>query len=476
MPGRNDPIGPYQPLPFAPASFYAVPYQWLRDVCATGDLDTRQLLLAMNNGLDALVVFPPERNEAYWTRANPAGQPNVVSHPTYLRYLRALLADGKLRVADDDATTASQVYVLADWPRFADAGRLYVPRAYIERRWPAWLGQSQWAPRAALLALLDKLAAEQAGAPAVPGQPLEVTAYVKELGPRARAVLPKAHVAGRVGDGLAILADLGLVAEVARSRANRSYRLRTDAFDHPPAWPLAEIAARCGLHLTQDKPWVALIRDFLQRNFWPVTRSAEVWAAIRRYAADAVTHHDAQAIGRLLAQRAARPGTGRQALHPRTVLKDYLAQRRRPWLYGAEFSVTLTSGASSASGLWLPVAAAVNLDATQLVVWPTWEGRLSHEDVLALLQHTRWFLRQQTARYVERLIELPLPLRPDRQTITAGLVLDGNHLHTALDYALPFRVTVEPAQAQPRLSLRCQFRVLPGRTAAVARQPAIAPV
>ena len=55
----------------------------------------------MNNGTDDLVAFPPERNEAYWTRANPEGLPNLVSHPTYLRYLRALIAGGKLSAAHD---------------------------------------------------------------------------------------------------------------------------------------------------------------------------------------------------------------------------------------------------------------------------------------------------------------------------------------------------------------------------------------
>ncbi len=469
VPDHHPPSGPYQPLPFVPALFYTVPHAWLADVREPADLDTRHLLLAMNNGADALVVFPPDRNEAYWTRANPDGLPNVVSHPTYLRYRRALIADGRLQVLAEPFAPR-QVYVLADWPHFAGAGRCYVPRAYIEHRWPAWLGQGQWAPRAALLALLDKLAAEQVAVAAGPRGPLEVSAHVKELGRRAVTILPAARSTDSMGSGLVVLADLGLVTEIARTRGNRSYRLRTDAFDHPPAWPLAEIAARCALDMTADRPWLELIQAFLRHNCWPVTHCTDVWAAIRRYAPDTVTHDDAQAIGHLLAQRAGRPGVSRKALHPRLVLKDYLAQQRRPWRYGCEFSVPLAAGASSEPGLWLPVAQPANLDATQLVVRPTWEGRLSREAVLAFLAGTRWFIRQPTARYVERVIELPPSLRPDRQTLSDGLILVGNHLHTALDYALPFRVTVEPAQAQPRLQLHCQFRVLLGRTGAVERQ------
>jgi hypothetical protein len=472
MSGRADSIGPYQPLPFAPALFYAVPHEWLADVRETGDLDTRQLLLAMNNGLDALVVFPPDRNEAYWTRAHSEGLPNVVSHPTYQRYLRALIADGRLQVADEKATT-SQVYVLTGWSSFVGAGCFFVPRAYIEHRWPAWLGQSQWAPRAALLAFLAKMTAEKAGVLTAVGQPLEVTAYVKELRQNAQKLLPVASVADKVGSGMTMLADLGLVSEVARSRSNRCYRLRSDAFDRPPAWPLAEIAARCELDLARDEPWVALIQAFLRHNFWPITRSMEVWTAIRHYAPDAVTHDQARAIERLLAQRAARGRVSRAATHPRTVLKDYVALLRRPWCYGPAFRLPLTPGASSEPGMWLPVTSPANIDTTQLVVRPSWVGRLRHDDVLALLQGTRWFLRQPAARYVEQLIELPLPLRPDHRAFMDGVFLEGNHMHTALDYAVPFRVVVEPSKPQPQLTLHCQFRVLLGRTAAVERPMAL---
>lgn len=463
--------GPYQPVPFVPSLFYAIPLQWLADVCETGDLDTRQLLLAMNNGTDNLVTFPPEQNEAYWTRTNPDNQPHVVSHPTYLRYLKGLLDRGLLQVLER-APGPAHVYVLTGWPRFDNTGRLFVPRGHIQHRWPAWLGPGQWAPRAAVLAFLAKMTAEKTGASGAAGQPLEVTAYVKELRQRTQEILPAARVSDKIGSGLTQLADLGLVAEIARSRANRCYRLRADAFDHPPAWPLAEIAARCDLAAIQDAPWLDVIQAFLRCNFWPVTRSSEVWAAIRRYAADAVTHDAAQAIGRLLAERTARPGVSRAALHPRAVLKDYVAQQRRPWRYGFEFSLSLVKGATSERKLWLPVSSPANLDATQLMVHPTWEGRLRREDVLAWLQDTRWFVRQPRAPYVEQLIELPLPLRPDRHAFTDGLFLEGNHLHTALDYAVPFSVTLESPQTQPRLTLRCQFRVLLGRTAAAEQHGA----
>ena len=133
-----------------------------------------------------------------------------------------------------------QVYILVGWPHFDATGRLYVPRAYIERRWPAWLGQGQWAPRAALLMLLDRLAVDQTGVSSTPGQPLEVTAYVKELRQHAQVILPAADVAAKVGTGLTMLADLGLITETTRSRFNCGYCLRTDAFERLPVWPLAE--------------------------------------------------------------------------------------------------------------------------------------------------------------------------------------------------------------------------------------------
>ncbi len=465
MPACNDSSGPYQPFPFVPSVFYAVPLQWLSDVSETGDLDTRHLLLAMNSGTDALIVFPPDRAESAWTRENSDGLPNIVSYPTYLQYLRALLARDWLRPADAQQA-AGRAYALAGWPHFDGRGGFYVPRNYIYRRWPAWLGQGQWAPRAALMLLLAQMAvqAQQSLQPA--SSPVEVTAYLKELRGRASSILPAVQVADKIGDGLRILADLGLVTIIEQSHTNRRYRLRSDAFDRPPDWPQAEVAGRCALDLPQDQPWVSLVQAFLRHNLWPLTGSAEVWAAIRRYAPDAVTHEDARAIQRLLERRLKRPHVSRTALSPQTILKDYVAQQRRPWVSGPEFTLDLAPSATSLPGHWLPVESPANVDATQLLIYPQLGPRLTTAEACVLLQGTRWYVRQPIAPHVEQLIELPAPLRPDRHTLTGGLLLDGNYLHGHLRYDLPFKIMLEADKASPRLALQCRFRVLLGRTAA----------
>jgi hypothetical protein len=465
MPDYDASAGPYQPYPFVPSVFYAVPLQWLSDVRETGDLDTRHLLLAMHSGVDAQIVFPPDRGESTWTRVNADGLPNIVSYPTYLQYLKALLARGWLQPIDAPQSTG-RAYVLPGWPHFDGRGRIYVPRNFIYRRWPVWLGQGQWAPRAALMLLFAQMALQTPRNRQPANLPAEATAYLKELKGQAANILPAAQVANKVGDGLRSLVDLGLVTVIEQSHTNRRYQLRSDAFDQAPDWPQAEVADRCGLDLTQDQPWASLVQAFLRHNLWPLGRSAEVWAAIRRYAPDAVTHEDARAIQRLLERRLKRPRVSRSALSPQTILKDYIAQQRRPWVTGPEFTLDLIPNATSQLDHWLPVASPINVDATQLLIYPQPGPRLKAADACALLQGTRWYVRQPLAPHVAQLIELTAPLRPDRHTLTEGLLLDGNYLHRHLRYDLPFTVTLETAAASPRLTLQCRFRVLLGRTAA----------
>lgn len=466
MADDNPAAVPYQPLPFIPSVFYAVPLQWLADVSETGDLDTRHLLLAMNSGTDACVVFPPEHPETAWTRDPPDGLPSIVSYPTYLQYLRMLIARDWLRPADAPLSSA-RLYMLTGWPHFDGRGVFYVPRSYIVRRWPAWLGQGQWAPRAALMLLLAQMTAGvQAGLQSA-SLPIAVTAHLKELKGRAAQILPGVQVAAKIGEGLRILADLGLITVLEQSHTNRRYRLVSDAFDRAPVWPQTEVAQRCGLDPVREQPWVSLVQAFLRHNLWPITRSAEVWTAIRRYAPDAVTPEDAHAIQRLLERRLKRPHVSRTALSPQAILKDYVAQQRRPWASGPEFTLSLAPGTVSLPGHWLPVESPANVDATQLVIYPQLGARLSAEAACALLQDTRWYVRQSVAPCIEQLIALPAPLRPDRHALLEGLILDANHLHESLRYDQPFRIMLETDQASTRLTFLCRFRVLLGRTAAV---------
>ena len=155
----TNPIHPLHSYPFVPSLFYVVPRQWLEDVATTGDFDARHLLLAMCDG-SAYVKFPESAREAHWTRHPDPRAPNVVSHVTYAKALDSLQAHDWMIDAREE-TGDTEIYCLLGWPDFGGKGMIYAPRSYILRRWPAWLGQSQWGPRAALTGLFAATTAQQ---------------------------------------------------------------------------------------------------------------------------------------------------------------------------------------------------------------------------------------------------------------------------------------------------------------------------
>jgi len=461
--------------PYVPRLFYFIPIQWLRDLTTTGDIDTRHLLLAMNQDGADHVSFPPDQREETWIRSVDPQRPSVVSHTTYYKYLNALMEQGWLRrdkIARDDV----QIYQLLEWPTFADFGVIYAPRAYILKRWPAWLKKNEWGSRAALTGLFASMSERMCAPGGIsvsgpPGQPLVIaTAYREQLKTLVSQLLCAAKVAHRVGEGLQMLADLGVIEEeqALRSKGNRAYRFRSDAFDHPESqWSLSEIARQCSLNAEQDLPWIELIQAFLRYNYQPATASLAVWQEIRAYARDVSSPEDARRVLAMLDSRASRPDSARRGTGVRRILGEYVAQqaREKRWLLGPEFELPLAPGACTASRHWLPIASLSHVQATQLVVQATPTGRLSKADACALLAGARFYVRQRVDPYLERLIALvPPPAWPDPAFVFSETVLDGLHLHRLLDDTRPFQIMLESPQPGPQLSLRGYFRVrLPKR-------------
>ena len=443
-------------LLFNSRDFYYLPVQWLLDAVNPAELDTMDLLMAMNDE-EGEIVFSDEEDEAYWTRTDNACMPNIVSHTTYGDYVRDLIRRGWL--VDDPKYKGC--FELPHWPEFGGLGIIYRPRDYLVNRWPGWLPQLAWGTRAALIALLAKMTEDRKGSPMRGESSLEVTATKNQVRGLAQQLLPAAHVKDKVGGGLQSLASLHLIEEVTASSKNRWYRLRCDAFDCPPTWPLSEIAQICGLDLEIDGPWLELIQAFLQFNHKLVPSSPEIWQTIEKYRRSdphVATHDDARALLAVVKQRAGR------ACGPRRMLADFVNQRRleeqRNWLEGKEFTLSVQRGASVSEDDLMPMASPRRAQATQLLIRFVRTSGLSLAEAETLASATAIHVRQRHTKRVEYLVELAAPLRVNRHRIKEGIVLDCNHLHGWLDCDRPFKVMLECDQPSLKISLRCQFRVL----------------
>ncbi|GEM_PF-3044272 len=465
---------PLHRYPFVPRLFYFVPRQWLRDVATTGEFDARHLLLAMCDGSE-YIAYPPDEREAAWTRNNDPRVPNVVSHVTYAQALAGLKARGWLAEAREERDD-TEIYRLQEWPAFGGEGVIYAPRAYIRRRWPAWLGKNQWGPRAALTGLFAAATlyggTDETDADAGPDAPVViVTAGARRIAALARELLPALPGNVQPGLGLRMLADLGLVEEVVDARTARSavFRFRTDALAREPGrWPAEQIARLCGLDATHDADWVALVQGFLAHNFKPVGDAPAVWATIRKYGRDVATPADARAALALLEELGRRPESGRRLTGVRRVLGEFIQRRAagERWEAGPEFVLRLENGYAVAAEGLLPLRAGGHVLATQLVVSYERAGRLSGADAAELAASVRLYVRQGTSPGHDTLhmflLRPPLS-RPDRWAIAVGSVLDAGALHTRLDATRPFQIVVECARPSQQLVLRCRFRVLRSR-------------
>jgi hypothetical protein len=435
--------------PFIPRDFYYVPLCWLQNIQNTGELDASDLLMVMADDETGDIVFPDEADEAAWTRDDTIG---FVSHVTYGRCIAHHVQAGNLRPLGRRPAR----YALSAWPDFSGQGVLFRPRSYVWLRWTQWFGKNRWGPRAALVGLLAKMAQAQFdGSMAGPSQPglLSVTASAKEIRAAAERLLPKAKAGSKILLGLQHLAGLAVIEVVEQNRSNVHYRMRADALDHPPTWPLTEIARLCDLDLDADGAWLELIQTCLRLTRQPVTAAPQVWTSIRRYDPDIATEADARAAQAHLEQMAAYTDIGlRRALHDFVVARR--ADARQNWVYGKWFTLFVQK-MSVAEHLLMPKLASRSLQTTQLEVHYTRE-RLSAEDARQVAADTELHIIQD-----DRWLPLVAGLRPDRHALLEHSRFRCNHLHGGrLDYTRPFSVVLRCHAPQPGLILRCRFRVL----------------
>jgi hypothetical protein len=396
-----------------------------------------------------VIVFPDDADVATWTRDGPA---NFVSHVTFARAVAARVAAAELQPLGQRPTS----YALPAWPHFHHQGVLYRPRSYVWLRWTQWLGKNRWGPRAALIGLLALLAQAQFdGHTAQLSAPdaLAMTASAGQIRAAAEKLLSKAGVGGKVLSGLQHLAGLAVIEMAAKTRNNVHYRMRGDALDLPPTWPLAEIAHRCGLSQEADQPWLELIQACLRLTGQPVTAAPQAWAMLRRYDPDLATEADAQAALAHIERQAAYSEIGlRRTLH------DFVVTRRRDqragWVFGKWFTLFVQE-MTSVEQVSMPQVTPRTLQATQLEVHYTRE-RLSLADAAAVAAETGLHIVQD-----DHWLPLVPALQPDRHALLEHSRFRCNHLHGGhLDYSRPFSVVLRCRAPRPGLVLRCRFRVL----------------
>ena len=447
------------PPPFRSEHFFFVPLQWTRRIQGMADLDAMHLLLSMHVE-GAMIVFPPEQPEAYWTRYNDEKLPNLVSHVTYRNYLDGLRSSGWLRncrpedVDSSLPSDLSECYQLTAWPNFDGLGIFYLPRKYIHNRWSLLLKTNEWGVKGALMGLLLLLCEQQALPPnAVPF----VSASQVQVAKSADRILGDSTASEKVGEGLRQLVALGIIAEdVTRSgRNNHWYVLSTDCFELAPSWPLEEVIQRCGLDPESEQDWAILVQTFLQVNYKPLDESLAVWQLIRStfpYLDVELNPMD------LVAELHAR--AGRQSTEVKRTLKDarerYQRQLRQHWLQSAWTEVKLQHPTSVAavSPLDTPTAARNNVQLTLLEIRFE-RNRISVDDTIQLLSQLRLEVRQGN-----NIVEVADGIGVDAHAVKSHKVLRANQLHGKVEYHKPFSVHVvcNGVAPDPRLTLKIRLR------------------
>lgn len=442
---------PLYQKPFVSAEFYLVPALWLEDVSQPRDLDARDLLLFHHVPPTDIIAFQ-DHPSAFWVRENVEHLPSVMSQPTFRAYRRALLDSARLGGALLALCPEHrECYQLLHWPHFQNKPIYYRPKAYMENRWPVWLG-GQWPARVALVGLMVLMVQQ----PVMEANGVTVEAAVGEIRKAATLALPGVDASRYVRSGLRDLCRLGLVEERDMARRGVTYRLTSAAFTRHPEITHTEIAAKCALDPEADEDWILLIATFLRYNSLLIEDALRVWRKILAYGRWINAPEDARA---LVAELEKRAGSASTAVT--RVLNDFAhraALEQRRWLAGNQVAVQLTSDLRQSDEMMMPelMGERTRLQATQLLIQYQLSGRISAEEAAAVIEGIAINIWQPPNTVV-----VTTHLRVNRFTIQTGSRLNCNHLHRGLvDYSQPFRLLVTTRRPDRRVTLRCQSRVM----------------
>lgn len=460
------------PSPFKQETFYPIPLAWLTDVQGPSGLDVYEALLYHTD--DGDVIFDQQRPESWLYRDDEeAGLRAFFSRQTYSTYKTGLIRSGRMQAFQRPAfvrtrTQRAQRELVAgikyQWTRWPPPGPiLYRLRPYLERHWPAWLGNADLGSRMALLAFF----APPEHGPTPTNAPLQTnprrtwTAIHDFVRRQFFHLGDPSFLRQKLRKGLNELELLGIV--YADGPQASSYVLDLAVLRSRPVWPQAPLAQACRLDPQQDALQLALIRETMLTCAEPVTRLGSLWNAInqdyRPYLLDEV---DWLALRKHV--RSQRPST---LISHKRLLQEHMKrlQRSGKRILGEAFRLTAQGldGAShtlSGNPIRMPMASAHFIAATQLFVRCEFaEGEMTTEEIIQTLRHMTLIVWQENEGGEPTISPLNSPA-PKPLGVELGYIIPANQLHTHLDYRRPFEVLLKCSQPDPRLHLRCQFRLI----------------
>ncbi|MFN8493508.1 MAG: hypothetical protein U0350_38265 [Caldilineaceae bacterium] len=452
--------------PLAEAAFYPFPLHWLAEINEASELDACDLLLA--HTYDGKVIFADEAGEQHWLASDErARRRGLFTRQTFAKHKKLLLRRQRLRKYQRSFRTARtnaiahrelQRGIKYEWCEWsATAPVFYRPHHYLQHRWPVWLGNSELASRAVLIALLATLRRTD--------NQTQVTLTWREIQAFiARHFAPR-HGRNRLSSaklrkGIQALQCVGLIEEAPGTPLR--YTLSLTRFSGPPVWSLPGLAQVCRVDGAQNEHWLHLLADLLTHCCEPVTRVATVWQSLgaARTSPYLLDELDVAAL-RSYMQRQAQQGP---LLRHEQLLADFLqlGAAHQPRLCSAAFALPLAANtvarqALAATPIQLPQPLAQPVKRLQLCL--EWQRRAGLTVAAAqhILAQTRLVLWQE--RSGQTPVALPLLALPATLNLDMGYSVDLVDLAQTLDYAQPVEVWLKCAQPEARLTLQGRFRL-----------------
>ncbi|MCB9139691.1 MAG: hypothetical protein H6642_15220 [Caldilineaceae bacterium] len=466
---------PYQ-AEYQQDAYYLVPLAWpARDLRALRQ-DVCDLLLY--HTYDGDVIYDDDELPESWAyERDAAGQwPKLMHRTSYVEEKNGLIDDGLLAEGDPHdltqfAGTAKArhelsiglKYAWTDWP--PPQPWIYRPRAYLELRWPLWLGRRDPSSRVALLALL---ALTQATSKVMRGSATGVI-FLADIQDLVIAELngadPDKKIAVNLRKGLKELYCLGLIDE---GDAYESWRFDPVRLESLPTWPLEPLAAALALQKSYHAPLLTLMRELLVVCREPVNALSGLKKMVHQeYRSLIFSNVEAAMLREHLRQQ---HNTERIPTR-REVMDDFRRKTARqgesidgPAFHCKANLMMMIDADEKGEELVMPVKSAYQLNATQIRVECDFPADIPVKEVRAILETADLYCWQSDDEQSGRTIRIPIPPLNDK-SIRYGFVLSANHLHKALDYSRPFRFLLHCSQPNAKVTLRCTLRVLRDRPA-----------
>lgn len=436
------------PLPFTPRDYFVVADEYLAHLQRPGCVDSMLLLLslAQKDGRAYLSAHGPEGQGA---RKRSPDRLNLVSHVTFRGCLEEFASEGGWLKQPDEKRRKGELweYEFPQWPHFNGAAVFYIPRSYIEQRWPARLRTGGFAVRAALIAAFACVSKESTCH--FPSSP-ELPFTFSQLKTECRKLFPHFDLSPHLAVAVQHLQAIGVLEQIESPiGAGRQLKLNVAQLRAPDAVEIHVIVDAAGLDVEREPELAQLVGALLRASGLPASAAGRIMQMVHAFD-PLLAAPDAQ---RALAEYV----QTRRHVSPvrlRSVMREFLNRRKGTglhWVDGGE--VRLRMARNAAGELTLPPVFALRPQATQLVAeWNPRRGRGNAQE--AAVGAMTLELRQD-----DRVL-MQATINSGRQVGESRIVLDANVLHGRARPDAPVTVLLRTTGSGPRLGLRVRFRIL----------------